>query len=177
MESCPRRLHHARKSSNILLQRRKLKEDQQKNYIALSFLQQAVTKAIFSRIRGILPAKEVWDSLEQEFRSDKKVRIVLLQSLRKQYANMKMQDSKKIKNYYAKFMSLVSETKAYGEDLPDNKVVENILVSLSVEFNPKMSTIEDHTKDLSLLRELISLLHVFEQRLASCDENFIENTF
>ena len=68
-----------------------------------------MAKALFSRIREILLAKEVWDSLEQEFNSDKKVCIVPLQSLRKQYANMKMKDYETIKNYYTRVMSLVSE--------------------------------------------------------------------
>ena len=45
-------------------EKKKLKEDQQKNYIALCSVQQAMTKTIFSRIKGTLWAKEVWDSLE-----------------------------------------------------------------------------------------------------------------
>ncbi|XLS55363.1 hypothetical protein HN51_005118, partial [Arachis hypogaea] len=38
--------------------KKKLKEEQQRNYIALYFLQQAITKTIFSRIRGISLAKK-----------------------------------------------------------------------------------------------------------------------
>ena len=123
-------------------------------------------------------SQEVWQKLEQEFRGDKKVSTVLLQSLRKQYANMKMKDCETIKNYYTRIMSLVSEMKAYGEDLSDHKVVEKILISLPAKFDPKVSTIED-TKDLSTLTitELISSLHAFEQRLASRDEDSMENAF
>ena len=99
-------------STLFAAERKKLKEDQQKNSIALCFLQQAVTKSIFSRIRDVSSSQEVWQKLEQEFRGDKKVRTVLLQSLRKQYANMKMKDYETIKNYYTRIMSLVSEMKA-----------------------------------------------------------------
>ena len=120
------------------IEKKKLKEDQQKNYIALCFLQQAVTKTIFSRIRGISSAKELWDSLEQEFSGNKKIRTILLQSLREQYANMKMKDYETIKNYYTRVMNFVSEMKAYGEDLPDKKVVEEILISLPSKYDPKV---------------------------------------
>ncbi|XLS98569.1 hypothetical protein HN51_041304, partial [Arachis hypogaea] len=87
------------------------------NYIVLCFLQQVVMKTIFSRIRRISLAKKVWKNLEQEFRGDTKVRTILFQFPRKQYANMKMKDFEKIKSYYTRLMSLITEMKAYGEDL------------------------------------------------------------
>ena len=63
---------------------------------------------------------------------------------------MKMKNFERIKNYYTRIMSLVSEMKAYGEELLDKKVVEKILISLTPKFDPKLSTIEG-TKDLSIL--------------------------
>ena len=75
-------------------------------------------------------------------------------------------------------MCLVSKAKAYGDDLPEKKVVEKKLISLLAKYDPKVSTIED-TKDLStlIIMELISSPHAFEQRLASRDENSIKNAF
>ncbi|XLS86227.1 hypothetical protein HN51_036393 [Arachis hypogaea] len=66
-----------------------------------------------------------------------KVRTIFLQSLRKQYTNMKMKYSEKIKSYYTRLMSLVNEIKAYGEDLLDKKIVEKILISLPFKFDSK----------------------------------------
>ncbi|XLS85927.1 hypothetical protein HN51_036093, partial [Arachis hypogaea] len=54
---------------------------------------------------------KLWKNLEQEFRADTKVCTILLQSLTKQYANMKIKDSEKIKSYYTRLMSLVTEIK------------------------------------------------------------------
>ena len=41
-------------------EQKKLNEDQQKNSIALCFLQQAVTKSKFSRIRDMCSSQEIW---------------------------------------------------------------------------------------------------------------------
>ena len=116
--------------------KKKLKEEQQQNSVALCFLQQAVNKAIFSRIRNVSSAKEVWDKLEQKSHGDTKVRTIILQSLRKQYANIKMKDFETVKNFYTRIMALVTEMRAYGEDLTDKKIVEKILISLTAKFTP-----------------------------------------
>ncbi|KAL1321492.1 hypothetical protein AAHE18_14G131000 [Arachis hypogaea] len=160
-------------------EKKKIKEEQQRNYIALCFSQEVVMKTIFSRIRRISSAKKVWKILEPEFRGDTKVRTILLQSLRKQYANMKMKGYEKIKNYYTRLMSFITEMKAYEEDFPYKKIIEKILISFPSKFDPKVSTIEK-TKNLSTLTltELIKLLHAFKQRPTSRDdEDSIENTF
>lgn len=63
-------------------QKKELEDDQQKDSQALFALQQALVDDIFSRIMGASTAKEAWDTLQEEFQRNKKVRTVKLQALR-----------------------------------------------------------------------------------------------
>ncbi|XLT09622.1 hypothetical protein HN51_055415, partial [Arachis hypogaea] len=99
---------------------------------------------------------------------DIKICTILLQSLMKQYANIKKKDSEKIKCYYTRLMSLVTKMKSYGEDLPNKKIVEKILIILPSKFDPKVSIIEK-TKDLSTL--------TLTELASRNDEDSIENAF
>ena len=70
-------------------QREHIREDAK----ALLLIQEGVTKTIFPRIINARSSKEAWDILEKEFRGSKQVKAVKLQSLRREFENLKMGDS------------------------------------------------------------------------------------
>ena len=66
----------------------------------------------------------------------------------------------------------------YGEQLFDEKVVENFLRSLSKEYNHVVVKIEE-SKDLSILTidELLGFLQSHEEKIKRYEETSIENAF
>ena len=56
-------------------------ENEQKDVKALFVLQQAMTIAIFPRIKGATTTKEAWATLQEEFQGSDKVRAIKLQTL------------------------------------------------------------------------------------------------
>ena len=145
---------------------------------AFSFLQQAVSDEIFPRIAGAKNAKDAWEILQEEFKGNEKVRTIKLQSLRREFENLKMKESETSKTYYSKIKELVNQMRAYGEEIPDKRIVEKILITVTDKFDPIVTTIES-TKDLSTLSvtELMGSLEAYEQRLSRRNEDSTENAF
>ena len=51
---------------------------------------------------GITTSKKVWDTLNEEFQGNAKVRVVKVQTLRRDFENIKMKDSETTQDYYTK---------------------------------------------------------------------------
>ncbi|KAK4395553.1 hypothetical protein Sango_1709600 [Sesamum angolense] len=105
---------------------------------------------IFPRISVATSAKEAWSILQKEYQDSAKVRIIKLQTLRRDFENMKMKDSEMIDEYYTKVCELMNQLKAYGEDIPEKRVVEKLLISVTEKYDPIVTTIEE-TKDITTL--------------------------
>ncbi|TXG53497.1 hypothetical protein EZV62_022666 [Acer yangbiense] len=133
---------------------------------------------MFPRIMGATSAKEAWDILKEEFHCSEKVRIVKLQTLRRELENIKMKDSETAKNYYARIKEIVNQMKAYGETISDKKVVEKILVSVTGKYDPIIMAIEE-SKDITKLSvtELMGSLEAYENRLSQRNEDSVESAF
>ncbi|XP_021750199.1 uncharacterized protein LOC110715887 [Chenopodium quinoa] len=129
-------------------QRKRLEEERMKDAKALYLIQNAVKDTIFPRIMRANTAKEAWEILQQEFQGDSKVRSIKLQSLRRDFENLRMKDNDLVKDYFSRIIEIVNQMKSYGEEISDEKIVKKILVSLNDKFDNIVTIIEE-TKDLS----------------------------
>ncbi|KAK4402482.1 Retrovirus-related Pol polyprotein from transposon TNT 1-94 [Sesamum angolense] len=156
----------------------KLENKKAKDSEALYYIQTAVVDHIFPRISVATSAKEAWSILQKEYQGSAKVRIIKLQTLRRDFENMKMKDSETIDEYYTKVRELVNQLKAYGEDIPEKRVVEKLLISVTEKYDPIVTTIEE-TKDITTLTvtELVGSLEAYEKRRSKREENSLENAF
>ena len=68
--------------------------------------------------------------MEKEYRGTTKVRSIKLQTLRRDFDNIKMHDKESLSDYFSRVVELVNQMKTYGEAISDQKVVEKILISL-----------------------------------------------
>ncbi|KAL0424011.1 UNVERIFIED_CONTAM: Retrovirus-related Pol polyprotein from transposon TNT 1-94 [Sesamum radiatum] len=144
-------------STSSSAEKGKLENKKAKDSEAL-YIQTAVADHIFPRISVATSAKEAWSILQKEYQGSAKVRIIKLQTLRRDFENMKMKDSETIDEYYTKVRELVNQLKAYGEDIPEKRVVEKLLISVTEKYDPIVTTIEE-TKDITTLTvtELVGL--------------------
>ncbi|KAL0387812.1 UNVERIFIED_CONTAM: Retrovirus-related Pol polyprotein from transposon TNT 1-94 [Sesamum radiatum] len=145
-------------STSSSVEKGKLENKKAKDSEALYYIQTAVADHIFPRISVATSAKEAWSILQKEYQGSAKVRIIKLQTLRRDFENMKMKDSETIDEYYTKVRELVNQLKAYGEDIPEKRVVEKLLISVTEKYDPIVTTIEE-TKDITTLTvtELVGL--------------------
>ncbi|KAL5718443.1 hypothetical protein ACHQM5_011344 [Ranunculus cassubicifolius] len=154
----------------------KWKEHVKKDAKALLLIQEGVTKTIFPRIINAKTSKEAWDILDKEFRGSKQIKTVKLQSLRREFENLKMRESEVLKDYFTRFLDVVNQMKTYGEPISDQRVVEKILIILPERYDSIVSVIEQ-TKDLKTLgvEDLMGTVKAFEQRMNMRGEKPLES--
>lgn len=75
---------------------------------------------------GVITSKKAWDTLQEEFQGNEKIRVVKLQYLRRDFKNIKMKEHKIAKDYYSR---KVNQLRAYSKNISKKKLVEKILIS------------------------------------------------
>ncbi|CAL2265939.1 unnamed protein product [Prunus armeniaca] len=145
---------------------------------ALGLIQGAVSDEIFPRISHEETSKGAWDLLMQEFRGDKQVRSVKLQSLRREFEYTRMRDDESLSVYITKLFDVINQMRSYGEILPKERVVQKLLISLPSAYDSICSVIE-HSRDLNEIevQEVVASLKSFELRLDRHSENKTEKAF
>jgi ferritin-like metal-binding protein YciE len=138
-------------------------EEKAKRFKALTCLHNAASEEIFTRIMACKSAKETWDKLKAEFHGDEKSRKMQVLNLRRQFEGLKMKETETIKDFSSQISKLVNQVRLLGEDFPDSRIVEKVLVSLPEKFEHKICSLED-SKDFSemSLEELINALQAVE---------------
>ena len=132
-------------------QRTAFKESKKKDCKALFYIQQNVDSYHFEKIAKATRSKEAWDILEKYHDGGDKVNQVKLQSPRRKYEMMQMEDEQKIGDYFSKLCSLVNQMQTCGEVLTDQMVVEKVLRSLTPKFDFIVVAIQE-AKDVKTMK-------------------------
>ncbi|XP_057975472.1 uncharacterized protein LOC131162883 [Malania oleifera] len=94
--------------------------------------------------------KQAWDTLRDEFQGTVEVQAIELQTLRRDFKNLRMKDGEFIKDFSSRVIKVVNQIKAYCDNIMDQRAVKKILISLTENFDSMVSIIEE-LKDLSKL--------------------------
>lgn len=149
-----------------------------KDLTALQIIQTAVSESIFPRIAPATTAKEAWNALQSEFEGSHQVKMINLQSLRREYENLKMNESDSINTFTTKLIETGNQLRLHGEEKSDYQMVQKILISLPEKFDSIVGVLEQ-TKDLTVLSvtELIGTLKAHEKRISIREEGSTEKAF
>ncbi|XP_038887737.1 uncharacterized protein LOC120077785 [Benincasa hispida] len=120
-------------------------------------------------------AKEICEFLKSEYEGDERIKSMKVLNFVREFERMKMKDSESIKEYLDKLIGIVNKARALRTNLSDNRLVQNILVSVPKRYEATIDTLEN-TKDLSKLKviEVVSALQAQEQRRLIRQEGSIE---
>ena len=75
------------------------KEARKKNAQALFHIQIALDKSLFPRISGAKTAKAAWETLQEAYQGSDQVKVVKLETLKRDFENLKMQEAESISDY------------------------------------------------------------------------------
>eukprot|EP00253_Pinus_taeda_P014082 PITA_14082 len=144
-------------------------QDERKAYIAnakaLYSITSGVTDSEFTKVMNCDSAKEVWDKRVSLYDGDSKVKKEKLQTHRRQFESLKMDDEEGIASYFLQVAEVVNSLKGLGENIEIRTIVQKVLRSLPNRFDSKVSAIEE-IKDLDTLTmdELHGILIAYEMR-------------
>ncbi|XP_071926089.1 uncharacterized protein [Coffea arabica] len=145
---------------------------------AMTCIHSAVSNAVFTKIMTCETAKEAWDALKVAFQDNDRTRQMQVLNLRREFELLRMKDTENIKEYSDRLLNVVNKIRLIGEQLPDSRVVEKVLVCLPERFEAKISSLEDSRDQSQMtLPELINALEAQEQRRAIRTEEVIEGAF
>jgi hypothetical protein len=113
------------------------------NSRAVNAILGGLTNSICVKVMHCKSAKEIWDKLEVVYEGDRKVKEAKLQTYRAQFENLKMKEEENIVEYFHRVDEVVNSIREAGEELTDKPIVQNILRSLPMRYDAKISTIED----------------------------------
>ena len=147
-------------------QRASLREMKKKDIKALVMIYQCVDDPHFEKLAGTTTAKEAWETLNKAYAGAEKVKKVRLQTLKRQYDMLQMEEKETISEFFARIQILVNAIRTNGERLTEVSIVEKVLRSLSPRFDHIVVAIEE-SKDLETLTidDLQGSLEAHEQRL------------
>ncbi|KAJ8760425.1 hypothetical protein K2173_015092 [Erythroxylum novogranatense] len=153
-------------------------EEKAKKFKAKTCLYSSISEVIFTSIMVCDSPKEIWDSLKSEYLGYEKTKLMQVLNLMREFEMQRMKESEGFKDYVNKLITIVNKIRLFGENFPDNRIVEKILVTLPEKYEAKISSLEG-SKDLSKITvvELINALQAVEQRRAIRDEKTTEGAF
>ena len=125
-----------------------LRDNRKKDSKALFYLFQSLHESIFPWIETATKSKEAWDILKTIYQGMEKVKIAKLQMLRRDFETLLMKESDTIDSFFTHVIGLITQIRSHGETLEERMIVEKILRSLPLRFDPIVVAIEE-TKDLT----------------------------
>ena len=115
----------------------------------------AVDESGFEKIGRTTTSKEAWNTLEKVFKGTDRVKQVRLQTLRGELESMKMKESENVFYYITRVQTVVNRLNRNGEMLPETRIVEQILRSLTDNIENVVCAIEE-SKDLTKFESMRS---------------------
>ncbi|CAL8107783.1 unnamed protein product [Prunus armeniaca] len=133
------------------------------NQKGLNSIFTAVSAEKFEFICHCKTSKEAWDILEITHEGNATVRESKLQQLMTKFENLKMLETEKFAEFYARLSVVVNACSNLGDAIPEHRIVKKILRSLPMMYHAKKTAIEE-CKNLNTykLTELIGSLTTYE---------------
>jgi hypothetical protein len=110
-------------------------------------------------------AKEIWEFLKTEYEGDERIQGMQVLNLMRDFKLQKMKKTESIKEYSDRLLNITSRISLLGSSLPESRIVQKILVTISEIFEATITSLEN-TKDKSkiTLTEMLNALQAQEQR-------------
>lgn len=124
-------------------QQKSLNELKMKNHQVKHYLFLAIDRVVFEQILDRKTSKIIWDSMKRKFGGNERVKRSLLQTLRRDFEVLVMNNDESIDNYFKRVMTVSNQMRSNGEEMSDSKIVEKILRTLTDKFTYVVVSIEE----------------------------------
>jgi hypothetical protein len=135
------------------------------NSKAINALLNGLSDTVFTKVAHCKSAKEIWDKLQNIYEGDSKFKTTKLQTYRGQFEQLKMKEDEDIVAYFLRVDEMVNAIIGLGDEIKESVIVQKVLRSLPMRFNPKISTLEEKSNLNSIsMDELHGIFTSYEMR-------------
>ena len=113
------------------------------NSKAKNALLNGLSDMVFTKVAHCKSAQEIQDKLRNIYEGDSKVKVAKLQTYRGQFKQPKMKEDEDITTYFLRVDETVNAIIGLGEEIEESVIVQKVLRSLPMRFNPKISALEE----------------------------------
>jgi hypothetical protein len=137
----------------------------QNNSKATNALLNGLGESIFTKVSHYKSPKDIWDKLQNIFEGDSKVKVAKLQTYRGQFKQLNMKEDENIATYFLRVDETVNVILGSGEEIKEFVIVQKVLRSLPMRFDPKISALEERVDLKSIsMDELPGIFTAYEMR-------------
>jgi hypothetical protein len=126
------------------------KESRKKNDQDLFHIQISLDKSLLPRIVGEKTTMNSWKNLQEDYQGSDQVKVVKLQTLKREFENLKMQEAENVSDYSVRVKDVVNKMATLGEIVDKEVWIRKVLRSLTPRWNHVAIIIEER-KYLSTL--------------------------
>ena len=139
--------------------RRLKKEVEKKNAMPLFHIQMALEKSLFPRIVDAQTTKEVWMTLKDACHGNYHIKVVKLQTLKREYENLKMKETQNVGDFCVIVKDVTHKMATLGEPMTQEHVTQKVLSSLSPRWTT-LAIVMEESKNLATMEydELVGSL-------------------
>jgi hypothetical protein len=142
-----------------------------------SFLN-GLSEMVFTKVAHCKSAKEIWDKIQNIYEGDSKVKASKIQTYRGQFKQLNMKEYENITNYFLRVDEAINAIIGLGEQIKESVIVQKLLRSLPMIFDPKISALEEilYLNSISM-DELYGIFTAYEMRTEQQNLDIKEATF
>jgi hypothetical protein len=124
-----------------------------------------LVRSMYVKVMHCDSAKDIWDKLQNVYEGDAKVKGAKLQTYRGQFEQLKMKEDEDIATYFLRVDEIVNVIKGLGEEVKEPVIVQKVLRSLPMRFDPNIYSLEEREYISTLsMDELHGILTAYEMR-------------
>lgn len=134
-------------------------------------IQIALDKSLFPRISRAKTTKDTWDTLQEDYQGSDQVKVVKLQTLKRDFENLKIQEVESVSDYCVRVKDVVNKMATLGETVSNEVLIKKVLRYLTHRWH-HVSIIMEESKDLTKLQfdQLVGSLMSHEERMKDTSE-------
>jgi hypothetical protein len=135
------------------------------NLKAMNVILSGLVDSIYVKVMHCDSVKKIWDKLQNVYEGDAKVNGGKLKTYRGQFEHIKMNEYEDIATYFLQVDEIVNTIRGLGEEIKGLVIVQNILRSLRMRFDPNFLSLEER-EDLATLSmdEMDGIIIAYEMR-------------
>jgi hypothetical protein len=137
-----------------------------------------LSEIVLTKVAHCKSAKEIWDKLQNIYEGDSKVKVIKLQTYRGQFKQLDMKEDENIVAYFLGVDETINAIIGLREEIKESVIVQKVLRSLPLIFDPKISTLEERSDLNSIsMDELHGIFTTYEISIEHENPDIKEATF